>query len=244
MNTIRLFFIVLAAACPACMALAQDEGPDAAPTISFYDTENLETVEIAVGESKSTHAPCDITCTANLNYDPTEFDKVFCEWKIYRADEGETKPLVDRFDENITYTLTQSGGYGIKFIPTFINSEKNDTVEVSYEFSIVISESKLICPDGFSPNGDGINDKLEIEYQSLVKLEGYVLNRWGQKLHTFTLDNLSEGWDGMVNGKPVKDGAYLIHLEAIGSDGLHYRIKKAINVLKGFREDADANTDS
>ena len=139
--------------------------------------------------------------------------------------------------------MTESGGYGIKFIPTFINTEKNDTVELSFEFSIVISESKLICPDGLSPNGDGINDKLNIQYQSLVKLEGYILNRWGQKLHTFNIGNIGDGWDGMVNGKPVKDGAYLIYLDTIGSDGLHYKIKKTINVLKGFRENSDASTE-
>ena len=46
----------------------------------------------------------------------------------------------------------------------------------------------------------------------------------------------------MVNGKPVKDGAYLIYLDAIGSDGLHYKIKKTINVLKGFRENSDSET--
>ena len=218
-------------------------GQNAEPTLSFYDKENQETVEMSPGESHTAQAPCDISCVANLDYDDEEFDKIFCEWKIYKSDEGEMKPLVDRFDENITYTLTESGGYGIKFIPTFINTEKNDTVELSFEFSIVISESKLICPDGLSPNGDGINDKLNIQYQSLVKLEGYILNRWGQKLHTFNIGNIGDGWDGMVNGKPVKDGAYLIYIDAIGSDGLHYKIKKTINVLKGYRENSDASTE-
>ena len=218
-------------------------GQNAETTLSFYDKENQEMVEMSPGESHTAQAPCDISCVANLDYDDDEFDKIFCEWKIYKSDEGEMKPLVDRFDENITYTLTESGGYGIKFIPTFINTEKNDTVELSFEFSIVISESKLICPDGLSPNGDGINDKLNIQYQSLVKLEGYILNRWGQKLHTFNIGNIGEGWDGMVNGKPVKDGAFLIYLDAIGSDGLHYMIKKTINVLKGYRENSDASTE-
>ena len=217
-------------------------GQNAEPILSFFDKENQESVEMSPGESHTAQAPCDITCVANLDYNDEEFDKIFCEWKIYKSDEGETKPLVDRFDENITYTLTESGGYGIKFMPTFINTEKNDTVELSYEFIIVISESKLICPDGLSPNGDGINDKLNIQYQSLVKLEGYILNRCGQKLHTFNLGNIGEGWDGMVNGKPVKDGAYLIYLDAIGSDGLHYKIRKTINVLKGFRENSDSET--
>lgn len=224
---------------------AQDEGPHAEPVISFYDKDKNEFVEMKPGDSQSTNAPCDITCTANLVYDDNDYDKVFFEWKIYKTDEGESKPLVDRFDENTTYTLIEDGGYGIKFIPTFINTQTNDTIaDLEYEFSIIISQSKLSCTDFISPNDDGRNDKLVFEYQSLIKVEGYILNRWGKKLHTITLDNISDGWDGKVNGKPVKDGAYLLYIDAVGSDGLHYKIKKTINVLKGYREDADSSTDS
>ncbi len=247
MNCFRFFLktIMLSSVFLPAALFAQEEGPYAEPTVSFYDKVNNEFVEMKPDESKSTNAPCDITCTANLVYDDDVFDKVFYEWKIYKTEEGETKPLVDRFDENTTYTLTESGGYNIKFIPTFINSEANDTIaDKEYVFSIVISESKLTCTDFLSPNDDFKNDKLVIEYKSLVKVEGYILNRWGKKLHTITLENIGEGWDGKVNGKPVKDGAYLLYIDAVGSDGLHYKIKKAINVLKGYREDADSSPES
>ena len=75
-----------------------------------------------------------------------------------------------------------------------------------------------------------------------MKVEGYIMNRWGKVLHTFNVQNISDGWNGKVNGKPVKDGAYLLYIDAVGSDGLHYKIKKAINVMKGLREDADSGS--
>ena len=75
-----------------------------------------------------------------------------------------------------------------------------------------------------------------MEYESLVKVSGVIVNRWGKKMHTFTLENLADGWDGKQGGEPVKDGVYFLNLDAVGSDGLHYRIKKAINVLKGTKE--------
>ena len=37
-----------------------------------------------------------------------------------------------------------------------------------------------------------------------------------------------------VNGKFVKDGVYFLHVNAKGSDGRDFNIKKAINVLTGY----------
>ena len=43
-------------------------------------------------------------------------------------------------------------------------------------------------------------------------------------------------WDGKHNGKYVKDGVYFLNLYGLGSDGIEYKFKKAVNVLKGFSE--------
>jgi len=230
----------------ASVSASEVFGQSASPTISFSTTEDDGTstdVEMSPGESQTTPAPLSITCAANVS-PMSEDGRVYsyvCEWRIYDSDEGDTSPLLTRFDDDLTYTLTASGGYGVRLYITFV-SNQTDTVEYECDpFSIVISESKLTCPDGFSPNGDGINDVLHIEFESIVKASGVIFNRWGKKLHTFTLSNLKDGWDGMVGGKPVKDGVYFLNLDATGSDGLHYKIKKAINVLKGFRETEESS---
>ena len=214
-----------------------------APTVSFYSQKDEANVELNAGDESITQAPVDITCTANIDDNGGQYRYV-CEWRIYRSDEGEDSPVLTRFDEEVTYTLTQAGGYGIKLYTTFVDDSKNDTVEiVSDEIKVVVSESKLICPDGFSPNDDQINDVYTVEYESLVKVSGVIVNRWGKKMHTFTLENLADGWDGKQGGEPVKDGVYFLNLDAVGSDGLHYRIKKAINVLKGTKEVESSGAD-
>jgi gliding motility-associated-like protein len=62
-------------------------------------------------------------------------------------------------------------------------------------------------PSGFSPNGDGNNDVLNV-YGTLkasdFKLEIY--NRWGEKL--FSTTDKSKGWDGTYNGVDVPIGVY------------------------------------
>jgi len=217
----------------------------AKPTVEFYSVDDQEYVTLSEGESRTTQAPCEITCKANLDYDQDEYDKVVCEWKIFKSDEGEAKPILDRYEQDVTYTLKDSGGYGIKLYVTFINNSTGMTWDYETEtgFNIVISESKLTCTDGLSPNGDDINDVLKIEAQSLVKVSGVIKNRWGKTLHVFTIDNINDGWDGKVNGNVVKDGAYILHIDAIGSDGLHYKIKKVINVMTKFNSSYDSSSD-
>jgi hypothetical protein len=225
--------------------LATETG--ALPIVTFYSIDEEDTVEVTPGESQTAQAPLLITLKANVG-NPDNYNYV-CEWKIWNTnDEGsENKPLVTRYEEETTYTLTKSGGYGIKLYVTF--SLNGDTIEYeSEQITVVISESKLTCPEGFSPNGDSINDQYRITAQSIVKLDAKFFNRWGKNIHRTTLETAErvEGepnklilWDGKVGGKVVSDGVYLLYLDAQGSDGIKYKIKKAISVLKQFRENED-----
>ena len=210
------------------------------PTIQYSVTEivnNVPTVrneEMSPGDDKTENAPLQIKLFANLKDNVGWQSK--CEWKLYKEKEGESKPILDRFDENTTYTLESSGTYLIKLYVTFSKDDEQDIEYESSEFKINITTSKLSCPDGFSPNDDLINDKFEITYQSIVQMSGVIVNRWGQKVYSFDLSNVDKGWDGRQNGKYVKDGVYFLHLKATGSDGTKYDIKKAINVLKGWKD--------
>ena len=219
----------------------------AVPTVTFYSVDEEDTVTVTPGESQTAQAPLVIELAANVN-NPEGYNYI-CEWRIWSTNENgsETNPLVTRFEENTTYTMMKSGGYGIKLYVTF--TQDGDTIEYeSEDISVVISESKLTCPDGFSPNNDSINDNFRITAQSIVKLDAKFFNRWGTLLHTATLETAQhvEGepnklilWDGRYKGTLVKDGIYLLHLNALGSDGLKYKIDKAISVLTGFREGSE-----
>ena len=219
---------------------------EAEPIVKFYSIDEVGDVEVTPGESQTAQAPLDITMVSNIN-NPYNYNYI-CEWRIWSANENEFSPIVNRFEEETTYTLTKSGGYYVKLYVTF--TQDSDTIEYESEpISIVISESKLVCPDGFSPNGDGINDYFRITAQSIVKLRATFVNRWGQKVHSATLENTEHAkdepnklilWDGRKNGEYVKDGVYFLNLYGLGSDGLEYKIKKAVNVLKGFREGSEA----
>ncbi len=227
----------------ACVFMANSTAwsQSASPVISFYSTDDEADVEMKEGESQTTQAPLELTCQSNIS--EADGYTYTCEWKFFKSQTGEDSPILTRYEENTSYTLTESGSYGIKLYVTFTGNDGNKIEYESEVFTIVISESELSCPDGFSPNGDGINDVLNIKYKSIVKLEASIFNRWGKKLYSMNLNNVDNGWDGTQGGKFVKDGVYFININATGSDGVEYKIKKAINVLKGFNETENTSTE-
>lgn len=68
---------------------------------------------------------------------------------------------------------------------------------------------RFLIPNVFSPNGDGINDRWEIEH--LEKFPGatvQIFNRYGQLVYQTSSYQRGKGWDGHMNGQPLPMGAY------------------------------------
>ncbi len=74
----------------------------------------------------------------------------------------------------------------------------------------------LFVPEGFSPNGDGINDRFEIKNLGGLSARVTVYNRQGTVV--FTDDAYKNTWDGtLANGQPTPDGTYYYAIDL--SDG-------------------------
>ncbi len=140
-----------------------------------------------------------------------------------------------RFEEDTEYTFMESGNYTITLKTTL--KQGDDILELdSASITVTIAESKLEFPNAFSPNGDGINDiyRAKPEYKSIVSFKAIILNRWGQKLYEW--NDPAGGWDGKYHGSDVKQGVYFVLVDAKGADGREYKIKKDVNLLRGYVE--------
>ena len=92
-----------------------------------------------------------------------------------------------------------------------------DAVGCSVELTITLTApSGLLVPNGFTPNGDGFNDRFVVQ-----GLEGYpsntltVFNRWGNIV--FQQRGYNNDWVGVNNsGDNVPEGTYFIILEVDG----------------------------
>ena len=80
----------------------------------------------------------------------------------------------------------------------------------------VFSNSLLIIPNIFTPNGDGINDRFKVRHEGIKTLSIQIYNRWGTLLTEIT--HVDGFWDG--GDHPA--GTYYFILKAVGFDEKKY----------------------
>ncbi|NRB46410.1 MAG: gliding motility-associated C-terminal domain-containing protein [Saprospiraceae bacterium] len=78
---------------------------------------------------------------------------------------------------------------------------------------LTANDPTLLFPDGFTPNGDGVNDVFQPKLVKKVKIfrEFSIYNRWGEQVYTatnFSSKSAKKAWDGTVNGEPAEAASY------------------------------------
>jgi len=91
-------------------------------------------------------------------------------------------------------------------------------------------EFKLIIPNAFSPNGDGLNDVFEVKGHFLANYRLLIYDRWGQIL--FDNNNQSRGWDGRLNGKEIPTGAYPYRITGQDTSGKEFTKTGTVTLLR------------
>ena len=71
-------------------------------------------------------------------------------------------------------------------------------------------ELVIYVPNAFTPNGDGLNDTLELFGLPTETATTNIYTRWGQLIYTSDMPN--PGWDGTLNGSLVAEGTYLYEI--------------------------------
>jgi gliding motility-associated-like protein len=85
-------------------------------------------------------------------------------------------------------------------------------------------------PKAFSPNGDGINDKIYVQGYGITKMKWNIYNRWGKLVYQgFTK---SGGWDGTYNGVLQPQDVYHYVLLIETSDGKKFTKTGDITLLR------------
>jgi gliding motility-associated-like protein len=150
---------------------------------------------IAAGES----VQLEITPT-NYNYQwqPTNF-----------LDAPDEAIVISTPTESITYQIIISDGN--------CTSQKSAFIEV---IQPLCAPPQIFVPNTFSPNHDGINDKLFVRANEPEKLLLRIYNRWGELV--FESRSLTIGWDGTFKGEPVDTDVFTYYLEITCKGGSEY----------------------
>lgn len=190
------------------------------------DSDNLIGGSDASSESLGGSAPCEIAFSAEVT-----------DAAIYRRWEFSSDPTFENInlsfsDLDVTYVFEEAGNSYVRFVADNAEGTCQFTSET---YTISIGESRLECPNAFSPGAsEGVNDEWKVSYQSIINFHCEIFNRWGQRLATLT--DPSQGWDGKVGGKVVPSGVYFYVINALGSDGKKYKLSGDINVISSRRD--------
>ena len=147
-------------------------------------------------------APLEVEFKANA------LNAEYYTWKIYQGSEE----MLTRNEAQHKYTFEEPGNYRATLE---MNNSHGCTCQ-SEDFDISVSESMLIVPNVFTPNGDGTHDEFRVVYRSLKEFHCWIYNRWGHLVYKW--DDPAKGWDGMIHGKPAAAGAYYYVIRALGTD--------------------------
>lgn len=179
--------------------------------------QKAETQDSTLGGS----APCEVKMEAVVSD-----AAIFREWQI-TSDPSFNDVMLRANELEYTHTFSDMGTFYIRFVC----ADASGACEwISDTYTVFIGESRLLCPNAFSPNASpGVNDEWKVSYRSLVSFECHIFNKWGVKIAELT--DPSQGWDGKHGGKYVPAGVYYYVIKAVGADGVKYDLSGDINIV-------------
>lgn len=78
-------------------------------------------------------------------------------------------------------------------------------------------EARIVIPDAFTPNGDGMNDTFVAKGIYLDRFTMNIYSRWGEVVYSTT--DKSQGWDGKISGQDATPGQYMYRIEVTDLTG-------------------------
>ncbi|MFC7668524.1 gliding motility-associated C-terminal domain-containing protein [Hymenobacter humi] len=96
--------------------------------------------------------------------------------------------------------------------------------------AVVARPVRLAIPTAFTPNGDGLNDVLEVKGKYLRNYTFVVVDRNG--LEVFRGTQRSEAWDGTIRGHAPVPGAYVWRFQQVSEAGQPFSATGSVTILK------------
>ena len=90
--------------------------------------------------------------------------------------------------------------------------------------------NNLFIPDIFSPNGDGVNDKLFVRGNNIKELYFAVYDRWGEKVFESTDKN--NAWDGTYKGNTLNGAVFVYYCFGKYNDGAEFKQKGDVSLIR------------
>ncbi|WP_420318635.1 gliding motility-associated C-terminal domain-containing protein [Ekhidna sp.] len=117
---------------------------------------------------------------------------------------------------NFTVQLDAKDGSPRQFVSASTTYASNG-ITLNSNAVTVRHELVVYVPTAFTPNGDGLNDTLELFGLPTEIATTKIYSRWGQLI--YSSDQASPGWDGTIGGSAANEGTYLYEITFETSSG-------------------------
>lgn len=117
----------------------------------------------------------------------------------------------------------QPGNYNVTVKAISSNNVVLDSVFFNYNVAASSEPCQIIVYNGFTPDGDGLNDNWVIENIDIYENNTVtIFNRWGNKVwSTSNYNNTTNSWDGKgTNGTVLTSGTYFYVIELENGKGI------------------------
>ena len=89
---------------------------------------------------------------------------------------------------------------------------------------------RVVFPTAFTPNGDGLNDILEIKGRFITTYRLIIRDRNGQEV--FNTNSPAQRWDGRIKGATPVPGVYVYRFEATDELGQPFVQTGSVTILR------------
>jgi gliding motility-associated-like protein len=179
----------------------------------------VQNIEVAVPQVGIRMSPVNVIAGSNTNLNARQLNNVSgYNWVPSTG-------LSNASVSNPTVNISQEQLYYIN-INTASGCVTTDTLLVR-----VFAGWDIFVPNVFSPNGDGINDILNVNLVGVKSLHYFrIYNRWSKKV--FETSDAGQGWDGRVNGVLQPMATYVWIAEGIDNNGQTVRKEGSVTLLR------------
>ncbi|MBL7793270.1 MAG: gliding motility-associated C-terminal domain-containing protein, partial [Saprospiraceae bacterium] len=175
-----------------------------------------------LGEDQYIDLGEDAGLQATINIDPSQV--VQFQWG-----DNEFFDCLDCFEQQITpfQTVTFSG--------TLVDINGCTTTD---RVTVYVDKTRnIFVPSAFSPNGDGINDRLMVfADQDVAVVKSFlVFNRWGEtvfEVYNFQPNDPAYGWDGNFRSRPYNANVLVWYVEVEFIDGEVVLFKGDVTLMR------------
>lgn len=204
-----------------------------------FDNGHLDNVKTPV-YSYPVAGTYNLKLTVSTAQCPASFDTKTVKVTIDAPAKGITYPVKDaafNFNEklqarpignSVVWTPSTNLSNRFSFTPDFYGlTEQLYTIEIKTPAGCLTVDTQLVkthkkieiyVPTGFTPDGNGINERLRPFLIGFVKVNHFrIYDRWGKLLYSMNSDQ--PGWDGRISGKPADLQTVVWMIEAVDVDG-------------------------